>query len=299
MSLLKIDKVSKTFQDNLALNNISFEIEQGKIYGLLGPNGAGKTTLIRHITQIFLPDEGQLFYNGEKLQAKHINEIGYMPEERGLYKKMKVGEHLLYLARLRGLDNATAKQKIDFYIHKFDIESWWNKEVGELSKGMQQKIQFIATVLHQPKLLILDEPFSGLDPVNAQIIKEEIFNLHNQGMTIIFSTHRMENVEEICEEIILINKGNILIDGKVKDIKEKYKENKYKLEFYDNVVMPENISQQYQYTNNSETDYVFTLQENQQPNELLKLVLQNNLPLKAFQEILPSINEIFIKTVNQ
>jgi ABC-2 type transport system ATP-binding protein len=222
--LLDVQHISKSFQQNLALNDVSLSLEKNKIYGLLGPNGAGKTTLIRNITQIFFPDAGQIFFNGEKLSQEHQNQIGYMPEERGLYKKMKVGEQLMYFAQLRGFSKQQATNKINFWLQKLDIENWRNKTIEELSKGMQQKIQFVATVLHEPTLLILDEPFSGLDPINAELIKNEIFELHKKGTTIIFSTHRMENVEEICEDIFLINNGKIILAGNVQSIKQQFKQ---------------------------------------------------------------------------
>ena len=271
-------------------------VEKNKIYGLLGPNGAGKTTLIRNITQIFFPDSGQILFNGEKLSAKHQNQIGYMPEERGLYKKMKVAEQLNYFARLRNFTKTEAEHKIDYWLKKLGIESWRNKTIEELSKGMQQKVQFVATVLHEPALLILDEPFSGLDPINAETIKNEIFELQQKGTTIIFSTHRMENVEEICEDIFLINKGKIILEGNVQDIKQRYKKHLIKVDGNNKVVLNDLI--QTQIAEQTEKYLIFKLNDNQKANDILKMLLQNNVEISSMTEILPPINEIFIQTVN-
>jgi len=295
---LQIENVTKSFENKLALNNISFQIEQGKIYGLLGPNGAGKTTLIRIITQIFFPDSGRITIHNETLAPSHLNSIGYMPEERGLYKKMKVGEHLEYFAKLRKLNKETYKQQIDYYIQKFDISTWLNKEISDLSKGMQQKVQFIATLIHQPKLLILDEPFSGLDPINSEIIKQEILELNQQGTTIIFSTHRMENVEEICNDIILINQGNIILEGNVNDIKQKFKNNVYKIRVnkkFELLPKLENIHIE----DTKDKDIYIKLAENQNITHVIKQLLQHEIEIEEVHEILPSIHEIFINQVNQ
>ena len=299
MHLLDVQHISKIFQDTPALQEVSFSIEKNKIYGLLGPNGAGKTTLIRNITQIFIPDSGAIFYNGEKLNSKHQNNIGYMPEERGLYKKMKVGEQLLYFAQLRDFTKQEAERKINFWLQKLDIESWRNKTIEELSKGMQQKVQFIATVLHEPELLILDEPFSGLDPVNAEVIKNEIFELHAKGTTIIFSTHRMENVEEICEEIFLINKGKIILEGNVQAIKQKNKKHLIKVEISASSIINESIQQQTNMVEQTSTYLIFKLKEAQTPNDILKILLQNNIEIAGMTEILPTVNEIFIQAVKE
>jgi len=280
------------------LQDVSLSIEKNKIYGLLGPNGAGKTTLIRNITQIFFPDTGQIFFNGEKIAEKHQNQIGYMPEERGLYKKMKVGEQLMYFARLRDFTKIDAEQKIDYWLNKLDIQNWRNKTIEELSKGMQQKVQFVATVLHEPTLLILDEPFSGLDPINAEIIKNEIFELQQNGTTIIFSTHRMENVEEICEDIFLINKGKIILKGNVQNIKQEYKKHLIKVETQTKISLNEAIQSNTNVVEQNETNIIFKLKENQTTNDLLKILLMNNIEIQGMTEILPSINEIFIQTVN-
>lgn len=280
------------------MQDVSLSLEKNKIYGLLGPNGAGKTTLIRNITQIFFPDSGQIFFNGEKLSEKHQNQIGYMPEERGLYKKMKVGEQLMYFSRLRNFTKKEAEQKIDFWLNKLDIQNWRNKTIEELSKGMQQKVQFVATVLHEPALLILDEPFSGLDPINAEIIKNEIFELHQKGTTIIFSTHRMENVEEICEDIFLINNGKIILEGNVQNIKQKYKKHLIQVNVNNDIVLNESIHAQTDVIKEDNKQLIFKLKEEQKANDILRILLQNNIEITGMTEILPSINEIFIQTVN-
>ena len=298
MFLLDVQHISKSFQQNLALNDVSLSLEKNKIYGLLGPNGAGKTTLIRNITQIFFPDAGQIFFNGEKLSQHHQNQIGYMPEERGLYKKMKVGEQLMYFAQLRGFSKQQATNKINFWLQKLDIENWRNKTIEELSKGMQQKIQFVATVLHEPTLLILDEPFSGLDPINAELIKNEIFELHKKGTTIIFSTHRMENVEEICEDIFLINNGKIILAGNVQSIKQQFKQHLIKVDTLIPVSLSESVLSQTDITEQTHSHLIFKLRENQKPNDILKILLQNNIEISGMIEILPTIHEIFIQSVN-
>src|SRR5256885_4707783 len=230
MPIVELHHLKKYFATQKAVDDISFSIEQGSIFGLLGPNGAGKTTLLRMITGIFFPDEGEVIFDGKKFNPlMDIAKIGYMPEERGLYKKMKIGDQILYLAQLKGLSINDAKQKIKFWFERLEMQSWWNKKVEDLSKGMSQKLQFVATVLHEPKLIILDEPFSGLDPINANLIKDEIYGLAQRGSTIIFSTHRMEQVEEICDHIVLVNKGKKILDGTVQNIKNEFKENKYRL----------------------------------------------------------------------
>src|SRR5687768_15428502 len=232
MSLLQVQNLKKYFATQKAVDNISFSIEEGSIFGLLGPNGAGKTTLIRMITGIFYPDEGEIIFDGKKFDPiNDIGKIGYMPEERGLYKKMKIGEQTLYLAQLKGLNNSDATRRIKEWFVKLEMESWWNKKVEDLSKGMQQKLQFVTTVIHNPKLIILDEPFSGLDPVNSNVIKDEIFRLAQNGATIIFSTHRMEQVEEICDHIILVNKGKKILDGTVREAKQQYKAGLFRIVF--------------------------------------------------------------------
>jgi ABC-2 type transport system ATP-binding protein len=298
MYLLDVKNISKHFQDTVALQNVSIQLLPNKIYGLLGPNGAGKTTLIRNITQIFFPDKGEISFNGEKLNSSHQNKIGYMPEERGMYKKMKVGEHLLYLARLRGFAGHVAEYKINYWLKKLDIESWRYKTIEELSKGMQQKVQFVATILHDPILLILDEPFSGLDPVNAEIIKNEIFELHQKGVTIIFSTHRMENVEEICEEIFLINKGQIILQGNVQDIKQQHKKHLIRVNFAKETQLSESIRSHTDIVEQLNSHIIFKLKEGQSANDILKVLLQNEIEIAGMSEILPTIHEIFISSVN-
>lgn len=298
MALLEIKNISKSFQNNQALQNVSLTILPNKIYGLLGPNGAGKTTLIRNITQIFYPDSGEILFNGEKLQPKHSNQIGYMPEERGMYKKMKVGEQLIYFAKLRDFNTKQAEEKIDYWLQKLDIESWRNKNIEDLSKGMQQKVQFVATILHEPKLLILDEPFSGLDPIAAELIKNEIIELNQKGTTIIFSTHRMENIEEMCEDIFLINKGKIILDGNVQLIKQDFKQHLYKISLAENVQLNEKIQQSISIQKQENNELIIQLKENQKPNDVLRILLDNNIELNSITEILPTVGEIFIQKVN-
>lgn len=298
MDILKIDNVVKTYDKQIAVNKVSFSMPEGVIFGLLGPNGAGKSSLIRMITTITRPDAGQIFFAGELLNSKHPEQIGYMPEERGLYKKMKVGDHLMYLAQLKGLSYDEAKTEIKHWLIKLQITDWWNKKVEELSKGMQQKAQFISTVIHKPRLLILDEPFSGLDPVNAELLKNEIYELHKQGTSIIFSTHRMEQVEEICDKIVLINKGQNVLYGAVKDIKQQFKENLYRIDFAEkHAQMPDfrnlNIVEQ-------TPQYIkLKIADERESNNILRFLLDSGMPIKAYNEILPSLNEIFIKQVGE
>jgi len=293
--ILKLDNVVKSYEKQIAVNHVSFNVPKGKIFGLLGPNGAGKTSLIRIITTITRADEGTVWLDGEKLNSRHPEQIGYMPEERGLYKKMKVGDHLMYLAQLKGLSKATAKQEIDYWLEKFQIQDWWGKKVEELSKGMQQKAQFIATVIHRPKLLILDEPFSGLDPINANLIKDEIDELNKNGTSIIFSTHRMEQVEEICDNIVLINKGRNILDGDVKAIKNQFKENLFKID-YEGALPPE-IGTMANIVKQTEGSVTLQLPDAKLSNQLLQTLLQKGIYIQAFNEILPTLNEIFIKQV--
>lgn len=295
MSMLLLDRVVKTYDKHTAVNQVSFEVPHGSIFGLLGPNGAGKTSLIRIITTITRADQGTVYFDGEKLNSRHPEQIGYMPEERGLYKKMKVGEHLMYLAQLKGLSYAQARTEISYWLKKFDIESWWSKKVEELSKGMQQKIQFIATVVHRPKLLILDEPFSGLDPINTNLIKDEIHELNEQGATIIFSTHRMEQVEEICKKIVLINKGRNVLEGEVKAIKNRFKDNLFKIDYEG--VLPAEVRQRVQIVKEDDHSITVQLPVERQSNDLLQLLLQRGVYIRSFNEILPTLNEIFIRQV--
>ena len=299
MPFLEANHLTKNFQQNTALSDVSFAIAPNKIYGLLGPNGAGKTTLIRLITQIFMPDAGEIKINGEKISDKHTNFIGYMPEERGMYKKMKVGEHLIYFAKIRNFNKKQAEEKINYWLKKLDIESWRDKTIDELSKGMQQKVQFIATVLHDPKLLILDEPFSGLDPIASEVIKNEIFELHQKGTTILFSTHRMENVEEICEDILLINKGKIILDGNVHQIKQQFKQHVYRIVFYDITAFPSILHDKIDLMEVHDKEWKIRLSDNQNVNDVVRLLLDNHIAFNGISEILPTVNEIFIEQVNK
>jgi ABC-2 type transport system ATP-binding protein len=279
------------------------EVETGKVFGLLGPNGAGKTSLIRIINQITGPDSGEVFFNGEKLHPKHVERIGYLPEERGLYKKMTVGDQVLYLARLKGLSKQDARKKLEYWFAKFDMQSWWKKKVEELSKGMQQKVQFIVTVIHEPELLILDEPFSGFDPINAQLIKNEILDLRKKGATVIFSTHNMGSVEELCDNIALINKSEKILDGAVKEIRKTYRSNTYRVSFKGNVLGFTNAlwaGGEILEKNTEDDVHTFTIRL--APNVSSSQFLQAVLPtceIHAFNEIIPSMNDIFIMKVNQ
>lgn len=292
-AILEFENVKKKFGDVHALNGINFSIPAQTIFGLLGPNGAGKTTLIRIITNILAADEGRVIFNGTTLQSKSI---GYMPEEKGMYKKMKVGEHLIYLAKLRGLKTKDAKEKIQYWLKKLQAEDWWNKKIEDLSKGMQQKIQFISTVVHEPALLILDEPFSGLDPVNAEIIKNEIYELQKSDTTILFSTHRMEQVEEICEQIALINKGSVIVNGTVKDIKQSFKENIFYLGT-DASEIPEQ-PELFKLIGKKKDAFLIALSGASSQNDLLLFLINHGIQIHYFEEAFPSLNEIFIKLVN-
>jgi len=303
-NLLSIDSVSKHYGDFTALNKVSLNIKEGSIFGLLGPNGAGKTTLIRIINQITQPDEGKVLFNNEPLNIKHIKDIGYLPEERGLYPKMTIGDQVVYLAQLKGLDRDTAKSELRKWFDKFEIEDWWNKKVTELSKGMAQKVQFIVTVLHKPKLLIFDEPFSGFDPINANLIKDEILDLREKGATIIFSTHRMESVEELCEDIALINKSNKILDGNLYDIKTKFKSNIYEVGV--NANNPDSLNKELGSIFETAKPSFKTIGENlklnvklndkQNSDQLLKILNQSGKVIH-FKEVIPSANEIFINSV--
>jgi ABC-2 type transport system ATP-binding protein len=294
-SLLSVQNLKKYYATQKAVDDISFEIPEGNIFGLLGPNGAGKSTLLRMITGIFYADEGTILFNGEPLDSeRHIGEMGYMPEERGLYKKMKIGEQAVYLAQLRGLSKAEAESKSRAWFQRLDMTTWWDKKVEDLSKGMSQKLQFVTTVIHNPKLLILDEPFSGLDPVNANVLKDEIFQLAQQGTTIIFSTHRMEQVEEICDKIVLINQGKKILDGSVKEVKQQFKEHIFSLKLdTDQFTIPEFV----ELLNRKENHITFHLNEDQSANEVLQYYISKGNTILAFEEILPSLNDIFIRLV--
>lgn len=295
MNVLELQKVRKTYQKHVACNDVSFQIPEGKVFGLLGPNGAGKTSLIRIITTITKADSGTVLFRGEPLNSSHPSQIGYMPEERGLYKKMKVGEQIQYLARLKGFTKKEARTQLEYWLERFDIQDWRNKQVEELSKGMQQKIQFISTVIHEPKLLILDEPFSGLDPVNANLIRHEIDVLNKKGTTILFSTHRMEQVEQICENIVLINQGTNVLDGSVADIKNQFKENLFQVDY--NGDLPSNIEEHVTILNQEDNALKVKLRDVEHANNFLKYLLAHGTIVTGFNEILPTLNEIFIKIV--
>lgn len=296
--ILKINGLKKNFSGHKAVDDISFSINQGSVFGLLGPNGAGKTTLLRMITGIFLPDEGNITLNGNPFEPLRDNGlIGYMPEERGLYKKMKIGEQVLYLARLKGLSKQEAMENIKSWFIKFQMESWWNKKVEDLSKGMSQKLQFVTTVVHNPKLIILDEPFSGLDPVNANLIKDEIFNLAKAGATIIFSTHRMEQVEEICDQIVLVNKGQKILDGTVSQVKQDFKENIFEIGF-DQPVLPEHTAIHLFNLKSAATNQLkIQINEGFTNNDVIQYFINKGLNIRSFHEVLPSLNDIFIRLV--
>lgn len=296
-NILELSHVVKTYQTTVAVDDVSFAMPEGSIFGLLGPNGAGKTSLIRIITSITRADQGTVLIQGEPLHGDHPEIIGYMPEERGLYKKMKVGEHLLYLARLKGLSPVEARKAIDQWLEKFDIADWWNKKVEELSKGMQQKIQFIATVVHRPKLIILDEPFSGLDPINTNLIKDEIYQLRAQGASIIFSTHRMEQVEEICERIVLIHRGRNVLEGNVAEIRQARKQNLFRYSFEGE--LPESIRQSVEVVSERNGQIVVHFQNDRESNVFLRRLMDHQVYVTDFTEILPSLNEIFIRTVGE
>jgi len=301
---LVTNNVSKSFGSFKALNNISIEVPKGSVFGLLGPNGAGKTTLIRIINQITMPDSGSVFLDGKPLHPNDIKNIGYLPEERGLYKSMKVGEQVMYLAQLKGLSKSEAKERLNYWFDRLGIDGWWNKKIQELSKGMAQKIQFVVTVLHQPKLLIFDEPFSGFDPINANLIKDEILRLKEEGATIIFSTHRMESVEEMCDHIALIDKSNKILDGKLIDIKRAYKSNTFKVGIVPN--NPETIQEIlkekfdsvpiYFKSINDEKQYKIKLPEASSTNDLVTYLTSIG-QLSHFEELIPSVSDIFIETI--
>jgi len=303
-NILEVNKILKQYGDFTALNEVTISVPKGSIYGLLGPNGAGKTSLIRIINQITMPDKGEILLDGEVLSPKHIQQIGYLPEERGLYKSMKVGEQCLYLAQLKGLSRSEAKKQLDYWFEKLEIQGWWNKKIEELSKGMAQKVQFVVCILHKPKLLIFDEPFSGFDPVNANVIKDEILELQKQGATIIFSTHRMESVEELCDHIALIHKSNKLIEGKLSDVKKQFRTNSFEVG-----ILTENgeglmldLTQKFKINPadfkslNNELKLEVQL-GNATSNELLHILTQKG-QVTHFVEKIPSVNDIFIKTVS-
>lgn len=302
-NILTVENVCKNYGNFTALNNVSISVPEGSVFGLLGPNGAGKTSLIRIINQITLPDSGAIYLDDEKLQPHHIQNIGYLPEERGLYKSMKVGEQVLYLAQLKGMSKTEAKKKLLYWFEKFEITDWWNKKIQELSKGMAQKVQFIVTVLHAPKLLIFDEPFSGFDPINANLIKDEILQLRDEGASIIFSTHRMESVEELCDNIALIDKSNKILDGKLSEIKQEYKTNQFEVG-----LLSENKEELFTEINskfkveksknsfNNDLRLLIDLKNGETSTDLIKY-LNNKSQITHFTEIIPSANDIFLKAV--
>ncbi len=304
--ILEVRNVVKQYGNYTALNNVSLQVPRGSIYGLLGPNGAGKTSLIRIINQITMPDSGEVLLDGEKLNQSHIANIGYMPEERGLYKSMKVGEQALYLAQLKGLSKKEAKEQLDYWFDRLEIKGWWNKKIQELSKGMAQKIQFVVTVLHQPKLLIFDEPFSGFDPVNANLIKDEILALRDKGTTIIFSTHRMESVEEMCDHIALIHQSNKLIEGELNEVKKQYRTNTFEVGIVsgNNHQVSGELGQKYQVapasfkTLDDELKLQITLPQGTSSRQLLSDLIQKG-DVTYFVEKIPSVNDIFIQTVSK
>ena len=302
--LLVVDHVSKKYGDYQALTNLSIEVEKGSIFGLLGPNGAGKTTLIRIINQITMPDSGKIFLDGEALRPNHIQNIGYLPEERGLYKTMKVGEQAMYLAQLKGLTKTEAKDRLKYWFDRLDIGDWWDKKIQELSKGMAQKFQFVVSVLHQPKLLIFDEPFSGFDPINANLIKDEILQLREEGATIIFSTHRMESVEEMCDHIALIHKSNKILDGKLIDIKREYRSNMYEIGLVTDKPDLVSLSLKDKFETfpatfksiHNELQYKVRIPENISTNEFVSYLTSQG-QLTHFVEVIPSTSDIFIETI--
>ena len=301
--MLDVQGLVKRYAAHTALDGVSIQVPKGSIFGLLGPNGAGKTTLIRTINQIIQPDQGSILLDGEKLKPAHIARIGYLPEERGLYRKMKVGEQALYLARLKGLSTEQAKKNLSYWFEKFDLNSWWNKKVEELSKGMQQKVQFIVTVLHQPDFLILDEPFSGFDPVNAQLIRDEILALRNQGTTIMLSTHRMESVETMCDHLALIHKAKVLLEGSVQGLKEQYRSHTYaiQVELHDKNAtcpLPQSIGTLIrEERNENSVTWTCHLPDPEKLNQAWPVFMELG-SLRQVQEIIPSMNDIFIQTVN-
>lgn len=302
MSFFKAEEVVKKYHNHLALDHVSIDVPEGKIFGLLGPNGAGKTTLIRIINQITAPDEGQIIFQDKPLKSSDIQYIGYLPEERGLYKKMKVGEQAIYLGRLKGLSRNDVIQKLKYWFEKFEIQAWWDKKVEELSKGMQQKVQFVTTILHEPTLLIFDEPFSGFDPINANLLKKEILELRDKGATIIFSTHNMGSVEELCDNIALINKSKKILDGQIDEIKETYKNNKFSIDYKGELSNPEeavgNAGEIIDHVKNDKFNHLTVKLSNGNPNMLINQLTQQ-IQIFGFNEIIPNMNDVFIKVVQE
>lgn len=302
MDTIQVENVSKSFVNHRALDNVTMSVPQGSIFGMLGPNGAGKTTLIRIVNQIYAPDSGQIRLFGEPARAAHVERIGYLPEERGLYKKMKVGDQAIYLSQLKGLSRRDALRRLKHWFEKFEIQAWWDKKVEELSKGMAQKIQFVTTVIHEPELLIFDEPFSGFDPINANLLKEEMLELRRKGATIIFSTHNMSSVEELCDHVALINRSRKVLDGPVADIREAYRSNTYRLEYDGDLAAFAAQNARYQTapadTKGRHQAATITVGKDDTPNQLLAELLRH-VEVHAFSEVLPSMNDIFIKVVNE
>ena len=300
--ILEVKNVYKQYANHLALNDVSISVPRGSVFGLLGPNGAGKTTLIRIINAITAPDKGEVILNNKPLTINNTTNIGYLPEERGLYKKMKVGEQALYLSQLKGLSKVEAMKRLKYWFEKFEIEPWWNKKVEELSKGMAQKVQFITTILHEPELLIFDEPFSGFDPVNAELLKEEILELKNKGATVIFSTHNMDSVERLCENIALINKSQVVLSGNINDIRKQFSSNKYAVTLKDcNTLTTHDFSCANLLNLKKENNITyaeFTLKGNNTANDILNELINKGTILK-FEEQLPSMNDIFLKSVSK
>lgn len=303
MELFQAKNVVKEFSNHRALNKVSISVPENSIFGLLGPNGAGKTTLIRIINQITAPDEGELFFEGRKMKHDDIYQIGYLPEERGLYKKMKVGEQSLYLAQLKGLSKQEAMKKLKYWFEKFEMAEWWNKKVEELSKGMQQKVQFVTTILHEPKLLIFDEPFSGFDPINANLLKNEILELKRRGSTIIFSTHNMSSVEELCDNISLINKSEVILEGQIFNIKKNYRTNVYELSYSgDPQKLQNGLDKQYELLTNSTENHIHFARIKTQTEDSNNRLLKDLIPLVniiSFNELIPSMNDVFIRVVEE
>ena len=300
MNIIEIENVTKKFSNQLALDELSLTIPEGRIFGLLGPNGAGKTTLIRILTHITMPDSGRVLFHGHPLEAKDVENIGYLPEERGLYKKMKVSEQVVYLARLRGLTKQEATRRLKEWFVRFGIDSWWDRRVEELSKGMQQKIQFIATVVHQPDFLIFDEPFSGFDPVNAETLKQEILRLKEHGATVILSTHNMASVEEICDEIALINHGRVILNGEINEVRRRFRQHLYRISIegaIDVTDFPADFQVVKKETVGNETALTIQILNETPSNRLLQHLIEQQHTITAFHEILPSMNEVFIKAV--
>jgi ABC-2 type transport system ATP-binding protein len=296
MAMLEVQHLKKYFATQKAVDDLSFSLKQGSIFGLLGPNGAGKTTLIRMITGIFYPDEGEILFDNKPFNPiEDVSRIGYMPEERGLYKKMKIGDQAVYLAQLKGLSRSQAMARAREWFIRFEMQSWWNKKIEDLSKGMGQKLQFVTTILHDPTLIILDEPFSGLDPVNSILIKDEIFRLAQLGRTIIFSTHRMEQVEEICDHIILMNKGKKILDGSVMGVRQQFKQNLFRIGLENPVT--DCSSESFELVHQKGPDLTVKIKEGYRSNDVLQYFIAREIPISSFQEILPTLNDIFIRLV--